>query len=223
MNAANVRTCLPPELILDCLVQICDNSVMVPGRPLEFDRCDALQRAVEVFWEKGYQATSIDDLTDRMGIGRQSLYNTFGDKESLMREAIEAYYHAASKPMVAMLQAPGSPVSNIETFFREVTNHCASGEHKGCLMVNTAVEFSGSDRDSPILKAIRGGFQSLERSMRATIKKGIEVGELDRNTDPLQLATFLVGIFQGMLLMSKTGASRETLSRVAQGAIASLY
>ena len=89
-------------------------------------------------------------------------------------------------------------------------------------MVNTAVEFAGMERDSPILKAIRNGFQSLERAIRQTIKQGVEDGELKKKTDPLQLATFLVGIFQGMLLMSKTGASRETLERVAEGAISSL-
>ncbi len=195
---------------------------MVPGRPLEFNRTEALQSAVEVFWEKGYQATSIEDLTARMGIGRQSLYNTFGDKESLMSEAIEAYFQAASAPMLAILQAPGSPAKNLKMFFRRVAEHCSSGEHKGCLMVNTAVEFAGTDRDSPILKTIRNRFQSLERGMRQTIRQGIEAGELSKRIDPLQLATFLVGIFQGMLLMSKTGASRETLDRVAEGAIASL-
>jgi TetR/AcrR family transcriptional repressor of nem operon len=195
---------------------------MAPGRPLEFDRDEALQKAVEVFWEKGYQATSIEDLISRMGIGRQSLYNTFGDKESLMREALDVYFRAASAPMLEILQAPGSPARNIKTFFRKVVEGCSSGGHKGCLMVNTGVEFAGTDRDSPILKAIRSGFQSLERVMRQTIKQGIDAGELSKKTDPLQLATFLVGIFQGMLLMSKTGASRETLERVAEGAIASL-
>ncbi|GJM26435.1 MAG: TetR family transcriptional regulator [Phycisphaerae bacterium] len=181
-----------------------------------------MQRAVEVFWEKGYQATSIEDLTERMGIGRQSLYNTFGDKESLMTEAIDAYFRVASVPMLEVLQAPGSPVENIKRFFQKVAEYCASGEHKGCLMVNTAVEISGADRDSPILKAIRNGFQSLERAIRENIREGIDNGELNKKTDPLQMATFLVGVFQGILLMSKSRASRATLQRVADGAIASL-
>ena len=195
---------------------------MVPGRPLEFDRDEALQKAVEVFWEKGFQATSIDDLTARMGIGRQSLYNTFGDKESLLGEAIEAYFQAASAPMLAILNAPGSPAGNLATFFRKTVDRCSSGDHKGCLMVNTGVEFAGMGADSPILKAIRDRFKGLERAIRQTIKQALDAGELSKSTDPLQLATFLVGVFQGMLLMCKTGASRETLERVAAGAIASL-
>lgn len=195
---------------------------MMTGRPREFDRAEVLQKAVELFWERGYQTTSIDDLVEHMGIGRQSLYNTFGDKESLMQEVIGHYCEEATAPMQQILSAPGSPVGNIKRLFQAIVERCAGGGTRGCLMVNAAVEFAGSDPNSPILTAIRKGFQSVERGIRNALKRAIEAGELQKATDPLQQATFLAGIMQGMLLMSKTGASRETLERVAQGAMASL-
>ena len=195
---------------------------MMTGRPREFDRTEVLQKAVELFWERGYQTTSIDDLVEHMGIGRQSLYNTFGGKESLMQEVIGHYCEEATAPMQQILSAPGSPVGNIKQLFQAIVERCAEGGTRGCLMVNSAVEFAGSDPNSPILTAIRKGFQSVERGIRNALKRAIDAGELEKNTDPLQQATFLAGIMQGMLLMSKTGASRETLERVAQGAMASL-
>ncbi len=80
------------------------------GRPREFDREEALGQAMDLFWSQGYEATGVADLCDRMGLGRQSLYNTYGDKESLFAEALEHYDRVQLQPMVDALESPGSVI-----------------------------------------------------------------------------------------------------------------
>ena len=194
---------------------------MTPGRPKEFDREEALACAVEVFWEKGFHATSVDDLLARMGIGRQSLYDTFGDKESLFCEAIRHYHRSVAHNLTEVLQAEGSPCGNIRRLFETVIATFGDGG-RGCLVVNASIEFAGSDPKSPVLCALRSAFSELERALRQTLKRAVAAGELADDFDVSQWATFLAANLQGMLVMAKTGASRQTLQRVAQGALSAI-
>lgn len=192
------------------------------GRPREFDRATALTAAMEVFWEKGFQATSIDDLVARMGIGRQSLYNAFGDKEALMCAAIEHYQQTALQPLVEALEAPGSPRANLTRVLHKIAERFTDGQSRGCLLVNSAIEFAGADRTSPVLSAVQAGFKIVERTFRKTLARAVEAGELPANYLVAEQATFFAGAMQGMLLMAKTGATRAALKRVADGALSTL-
>jgi AcrR family transcriptional regulator len=195
---------------------------MTPGRPKAFDREEALQQAVEVFWQQGYQATSIDDLLTRMGIGRQSLYDTFGDKEALFCEAIHHYHQMTAQRLVGILQVPGSPLQNIRNLFAGLVTRFGDGECRGCLVVNSSIEFAGSDEDSPVMQALRTTFSELEKALRKTLKQAVAAGELPADFETARWATFLTANMQGMLVMAKTGTSRAMLQRVADGALAAL-
>ncbi|VAX37253.1 hypothetical protein MNBD_PLANCTO02-2358 [hydrothermal vent metagenome] len=192
------------------------------GRPKDFDRKDVLQKAVDVFWKQGYQATSIDDLLDKMEIGRQSLYNTFGGKEALFREVIDHYHATVSSNLLSLLQAEGSPLENIKNLFVMILKKAGDKDHRGCLMVNTAIEFAGFDRESEVLKSVRKVFSTMEKELKKTLQQAVDAGELSAEQDINSQATFLAGSIQGIMLMAKTGASQATLQRMADGILMTL-
>ena len=129
------------RFVIDWTVHISNNATMTIGRPTEFDRQDALEKAMGLFWRNGYEATGLTDLTNEMGIGRQSLYNAFGDKHSLFVEAIKHYVSRNSQPLIGILQAPGSGVSNIGKALEAVVSIATSGDCCGCLVTTTLYPF----------------------------------------------------------------------------------
>ncbi len=195
---------------------------MTGGRPKDFDRDEVLQKAIDVFWEQGYQATSIDDLLTRMGIGRQSLYNTFGDKETLFREAIDRYHESVSEKMLSCLRVEGSPLQNIRNLFTYLVEHAGGENSNGCLIVNTAIEFAGLDRESEVLTAVRRVYGSMEKSLKKTLQQAVDAGELPTDYDVTSQGTFLAGSIQGIMLMAKTGATLKTLKQMANGVMMTL-
>src|SRR5260370_8363930 len=116
-------------------------------RPKEFDREDALDRAMGVFWSKGYAATSVEDLVAYMGIQRGSLYGTFGDKRTLFLTALDRYQRVVARELFEALETPGSGIEAIRRFFRlRVEGSLDRSRPYGCLVTNSAVELSRSDR-----------------------------------------------------------------------------
>ncbi|MDF2694591.1 MAG: Transcriptional regulatory protein [Labilithrix sp.] len=106
------------------------------ARQKEFDRDDALGRALQVFWDKGYEATSTDDLLKAMGIGRQSMYDTFGDKHRLFIEALERYNAESSAALAERLSAGESPLTALESALFAIADESAASRARGCMGVN---------------------------------------------------------------------------------------
>ena len=195
---------------------------MTGGRPKDFDRDEVLQKAVDVFWEQGFQATTIDDLLEQMGIGRQSLYNTFGDKETLFREVIDHYHQTVLGKLLSSLQAEGSALEQIKGMFEMLLKQAGSKGHKGCLIVNTAIEFAGLDRESEVLKSVRRAFSTLQKGIKQTLQQAVKNKELPSTYNVDSQAVFLAGSIQGIMLMAKTGATKATLQQMAEGAMMTL-
>ncbi len=132
------------------------------GRNFEFNREETLNRAMQVFWQKGYKATSIKDLIDEMGIQPGSIYNTFGDKHSLFIEVIRHYGEVVTTNALKSLEQEGSPLQNLRNFFNEIITRPYDKKCKGCLIVNTVVELAPHDNEtSDILRQI---MQKIELS-----------------------------------------------------------
>src|ERR1043165_9157841 len=114
------------------------------ARHKEFDRDEALRRAMEVFWSRGYEATSVGDLVEHMGINRQSLYDTFGDKHSLYLAALDRYREVEGRKMFELLDAPGPVKRALRRLFASVVE-CAvgGGERRGCFVGNATSELAG--------------------------------------------------------------------------------
>lgn len=180
------------------------------GRPRSFDRGAALDTAMRVFWERGYEAASIADLTSAMGITPPSLYTAFGDKERLFLEAIEAYGKGpgafGARALAEEPTARGAVQRLLEEAAAEMTQDC---QPHGCMMVLAATNCSVS---AERVQALMAGRRALAvRGMQERIQRGIDEGELPASTDSEALALFCATVYQGMSIQAKDGASRERL------------
>ncbi len=191
------------------------------ARPREFDRDRVVDRAVEVFWRKGFEATSIRDLVEATGLNRGSLYNTFGDKAGLFEAALERYMATAPTQHVVAAAETGPPRQVIEEFFARLVELGASDpERRGCLMTNTAAEMAARDKD--VAARLAAAFQGLEDALFRLIERGQETGEIAPWRDPRALARFLVASAQGLLIIGKVNRNRAALEHIAEIAISNL-
>ncbi|MFT7617421.1 MAG: TetR/AcrR family transcriptional repressor of nem operon [Planctomycetota bacterium] len=170
------------------------------GRPRTFDRVKVLHDAVEVFRDRGYDATSVPDLVDRLGICRQSLYSEFGDKRGLYLEALEHWGRKEIDAKVALLAAPGSPLENVRTVVRGWANYATACPSDGCLTTKAIIESRG---DADALAVVEGQVASLEEGFRDTLERAREIGELRPDIHPERLARMLLVSAHGIGVLSR--------------------
>lgn len=165
------------------------------ARTKEFDRDAALERAMQVFWGKGYAATSMDDLLKAMKIGRQSLYDTFGGKRALFEAALERYM-ARSEDARACLATTDTPTRAIRDVFEQVCREPAALQRRGCLGIQTTLELAPTD--AAMARRIATGQRKIEDAFHAAIERGQQLGDIPRHKDARALARFLTGALQGL-------------------------
>ena len=180
------------------------------GRPLSFDRDAALERAMNVFWERGYEAASIADLTAAMGITPPSLYTAFGDKEKLFLEAIERYALGPGSAAPRALAEEPTARGAIERWLNEAADELTSACHpSGCMLVMATTNCSvAAERVANALAKRRAAGVA---GVRQRIQQGIGSGELPAGTDAGALANFYATVYQGMSMQAKDGASHASL------------
>lgn len=190
------------------------------ARPRKFDRSEALDKAMMVFWQKGYEATFLDDLTEAMGINRPSLYNAFGDKHTLYMEALGRYRELYSgKLLGALEQAPTVKAGFAQIFsdlIAESTELCC----RGCMIVNSTVE--ACVIDAPIGEFIRETDEASKRAFSAVLAKAQQKGELMSDKKPEALATYLYSAIAGLQVRAKAGDDRKSLETIADLALSVL-
>ncbi|RCS23424.1 TetR/AcrR family transcriptional regulator [Phyllobacterium salinisoli] len=188
------------------------------GRPRGFDRDAALERAMEVFEEKGYDGASMADLTKAMGINSPSLYAAFGCKEALFREAVDLY---ASRGAAMWAGVPASPTAKagVAHLLRESAMSFTSGEKpRGCLIVLGALH--EDDSNSPACRMLQEHRAGNLEALRERLEHAVEEGELPAGLDCRAVAAFYMTVQQGMSFQARDGASRETLLGIAESAMA---
>ena len=169
---------------------------------------------MEAFWKKGYEATSVQDLLDHMGINRGSMYDTFGDKNALFVEAVEHYGRTVMQRAYDTLEAPGSPLGNVRRLFAMWADYAVSGECRGCLITNTAVELA--PHDPAIAEAVKSALSLLEKTFHKTLDRSVKAGELPTKTNTHALARFLTSSGQGLIVMSKAKVSPATIKDIVK-------
>ncbi len=185
---------------------------MPRGRTIQFDHTQALEAAMTLFWEKGYEATGLAELLERMGIGRQSLYNTFGDKRSLFVLALSHYYQTRFTGLQQLIKESSSPLEGVRAVLRMYERHNTSGNGLGCLLVNSAAE-SGSF-DAEIKTILRDKIKRIEAMFKSALAKAKEANELRADTDTRALARSLVSTAFGTTLMGRVGVSKAMVADV---------
>lgn len=187
----------------------------------QFDHDAALSKAMGAFWAQGYDATSMQDLVDCMGINRGSLYATFGDKRSLFIEALRRYDAMYRKDWTAAVSAGNGPRAAIETVFDQAISAVVKkGSSDGCLLVNTALELSPHDQD--ISAIVDHGLAEMEAFFRDMIEQGQAVDEIPTHLDLVDTARGLLSLFIGLRVLSRSRPEEPLLRSVAKQATALL-
>jgi len=189
------------------------------GRPRSFDRDQALTRAMEVFWAKGYAVASMAELTAAMGINAPSLYAAFGSKETLFREAVELYQRTQGEDVWTLLEGE-APVRNaVEALLLAAAEAAACPDKpKGCLIV-----LSGAHPDQ-LPDGVCGDLEDIRaRSMallETRLREARASGEIGAGSDPAAIAAFYATVYQGMNLRARDGATPEELRGTVRAAMA---
>ena len=188
------------------------------ARLREFDEDRALDAAVDCFWSRGYEATSVRDLAREMGIGGASLYNAFGGKRALFARVLERYANRSSRERIARLEAGHRPREAIRAFLAEVIDRSIKDrECKGCLLVNSALDVA--PHDAELGRVVTGYLEEIRAFFRRNVVAASEAGETPPGTDAETLSIHLLGVLMGMRVLARTGARRRTLEAVVQPAL----
>lgn len=183
------------------------------ARPKAFDEGQALEGALNLFWAKGYEATSIQDLVDELGVNRQSLYDTFGGKEDLYHAALKRYCHQATAPLIRHLRGPAPLRKALRQLFHDTLEHLFSEGHP-CFLAQAALERAEVD---PGAKAfVNHGFRDARGLFVERIIRAQSEGEVGPHHDPEALAYFLHNALQGLQITARAGASRADLEAVVR-------
>lgn len=194
---------------------------MARGRPRSFDRDAALERAMEVFWAKGFEATQLADLMAAIGINPPSFYAAFGSKEALYREAVDLYLAtvgAGSMRVLAEMQDVRGAIEGM--LLASLDTALASPSSGGC-MVSLGL-FNCQAQNAPLRDHMRELRRSTTRLIRQRLERGIADGELPADTDTERLATYFATIIQGISLQAQDGAGRETLLGLVETSMTAL-
>jgi TetR/AcrR family transcriptional repressor of nem operon len=184
------------------------------ARPREFDVTAALDRAMEAFWTRGYEATSLDDLCEVTGLSRSSLYGTFGSKRDLLLRAVARYVERRSQSLSAILAQPMPVRDCFAALLRQFIGQIVSGAgRRGCFLGNCAAELPRHDRVA--LARVRQGLARNEAIFRAAIARGQAAGELSPDADADALARFFTAGLQGLRLIGKVNPDRAVLDDIA--------
>ncbi len=185
------------------------------ARHKEFDRDEALKKAMDVFWARGYEAASIQDLVEHTGVNRQSLYDTFGDKHTLFLQALDRYHKVESRKLFELLERPGSIKKALRQLFAGVIEgSLCDKERRGCLMNNTMSELAG--RCEATAEKTYRNMAAIEDAFYRALLRGKKDGELKGVREPRAVARFLYSSFQGLVLMAKAKRDRRTLEDVVR-------
>jgi TetR/AcrR family transcriptional repressor of nem operon len=194
---------------------------MVGGRPRSFDEQDVLERAMEVFWQKGFEAASLSDLCEQMGLSRQSVYGAFGSKRDLFIRCIEHYRATRLSEALALLEREGDPhldrVRSVVGFFEDLA---LDARCRGCLVANTLVELGSHDAEIEALLAET--IELLRNSLETTLATAQGLGELSAAKDPARVSYALVNALVGLAVTGRLHLPASAIHEIYAGTLSVL-
>ena len=193
---------------------------MSRGPDKQFDPDEALGKAMQLFWAKGYAATGLAELQDRMGIGRKSLYDTFGNKRQLFIKALQLYSDSVVRQIFGELNEEGSPLGNVRRLMRTLQEIHSMPESSGCLLGVSMAQFRTNDTE--MAEVLRHHIKGVEEAFYKAFERARDVGELDGNTNIRDLARLFMGIAQGLALIGRVQDAPAVLRSIVNAALATL-
>ncbi|XVQ12526.1 TetR/AcrR family transcriptional regulator [Spirillospora sp. CA-255316] len=188
------------------------------GRPRSFDREAALEQATRLFWEHGYDATSVADLTRAMGIGAPSLYSAFGDKRALFEEVVTAYRGGPGDIIgPALAREPTARAAVERILMTAAAEYTDPTRPRGCLIISAATNYTPASAE--VERHLRDLRNANVRLIERRIAEDVEAGVLPAGTDPRTLAQLAAAVLQGLSQQARDGATRAELEAVAATAI----
>ncbi|QES41490.1 TetR family transcriptional regulator [Streptomyces venezuelae] len=192
------------------------------ARTKEFDPDAALQSALELFWRRGYEATSMADLVEALGIGRASIYATFGNKHELYLKALERYATHQNPRLLDELSQPGPALPAVRALLRRFGTEASTGEGRlnGCFITNTAAELGPHDESAA--RRVERSWEHLETLLHSALVRARAQGELPEGRDPLTLARMLLVVMQGLRVVGKASKDPARVRDAVEQALALL-
>ncbi len=192
------------------------------GRPRSFDEEKALEAATACFWARGYEATSVRDLSDSMGIAGASLYNAYGGKRALFAAALDHYCNRSMRERIARIEANKNGLAAIRAFFEEIVEGSMKDTaRKGCFLVNAVLEMA--PRDPRLSAAISGYFAELESFFKRSIMAAQAEGETPLALNPDLYSMHLLSVLMGIRVLARFNPDRVLLEAAAAPALSSLH
>jgi len=190
---------------------------MAMGRPRAFDVDEALDKALSVFWEKGYEGASLSELTSAMGIKPPSLYAAFGNKEDLFRRALDRYEEVKGGLMDEALAAPGVRQAMEQLLCHAASSQCEKGSPHGCMLVTAGL--AGGEESSAIRDELARRRQASCTRIRKRFERAKKEGDLPGDTNPAALARYVTAVMNGISVQAAGGATKKELQQVAEMAL----
>ncbi|MFD6340870.1 TetR/AcrR family transcriptional regulator [Streptomyces sp. NPDC060131] len=192
------------------------------ARTKEFDPDAALQAALELFWRRGYEATSMADLVEHLGIGRASIYATFGSKRELYLKAMDRYTETRDPFLLAELSQPGPALPAVREVVRRFAAEAASPEGRltGCFVTNAAAELA--PHDPAVARRVEISWEHVETPLHSALVRARAQGELPEGSDPRALARMLFVLLQGVRIVGKASNDPARVRDAAEQALALL-
>ena len=188
------------------------------GRPLSFDRDTVLERAMHLFWRKGYESTTVHDLTAAMGITAPSLYSAFGDKEQLYLEAVERYRSAATEHTGDFLDQHATAREAVQALLIDACRSMTNPDTPtGCMLVNSAA--TSAVASPRVQEAVAHCRQAAQTDLTARITRGIREGDVPAHVDAAMLARFYVTVLTGVAIQSREGLTCADMQAVIESAM----
>ncbi|MCS7459570.1 TetR/AcrR family transcriptional regulator [Paenibacillus doosanensis] len=193
------------------------------ARPRDFDRQQALERAMHIFWSKGYEGATMPDLLEGMGVSRSSLYNAYGDKLALFHEVVAHYRQTIGESKRQPLLRSDSAKQCIRSYLQLLVDTALSGDGThpgGCLFTNLATSLETADES--VRQTVLHSLNQLEQQLYDVLERGRQSGEIAADKDIRSIARMLLGLAQGINVVSRASKDREQLEGMVRAAMTAL-
>lgn len=188
---------------------------LIMARTKDFDEDEVLRKAICIFWDKGYNGTSMQDLVDGLGISRSSMYDTFTDKHTLYVKSLESYQKTADDQVCNIIKTNTSAKAAIRQLLELTVNDLiGDNQQKGCFMVNAEIELAA--HDDCVKEVICRSVQNMEEAFYMAIVKGQESGEIQVRQDARALSRFISNTIKGLQVSAKSITERAFFDDIIQ-------